>query len=83
MPAATCAEIVLGAIHTAVEPLAVMAETPEVRMLRMMAADFEAEVRVWTPDTPDDDDRELMMKRVLALNMAVAKLVRGKSSPAP
>jgi predicted lysophospholipase L1 biosynthesis ABC-type transport system permease subunit len=83
MPAATCAEIVLAAIQTAVEPLAPLAETPEVRVLRMMAADFEAEVRAWTPDSPDDDDREIMMKRVLALNVAVAKVVRGKSSIAP
>jgi hypothetical protein len=81
MSASTPAELVLGAIRTAVEPLATMTETPQVRLLREMAADFEAEVRAWTPLVPDDDDRELMMKRVLALNVAVAKIVRGQSSP--
>jgi hypothetical protein len=45
-----------------------------------MAADFEEEVRKWTAQTPDEDGREVMMQRVLALNVAVAKLVRGKST---
>ncbi len=72
----------LGAIRTAVQPLESLEATVEVRVLRQMAADFEAEVRSWTSSSPDSDDRELMMKRVLALNVAVAKVVRGSTRPA-
>jgi hypothetical protein len=68
--------LMLLAIHTAVEPLATVPECPEARLLRQMAVDFEAAIRGWKPEVVDSDERELMMKRVLALNVAVAKHVR-------
>ena len=58
MPAASSADLVLGAIRTAVQPLASVQDSAEVRLLRQMAEDFEAEVRTWTASSPDDDDRE-------------------------
>jgi hypothetical protein len=83
MTAPPCAQIVLDALKTAVDPLATFDDSPQVRVLRRMAADFEEEVKKWTPEGPEEDEREIMMQRVLALNVAVAKLVRGKSSLPP
>ncbi len=76
MPAVSRADIVLSSIRTAAAPLAGLADSADVRLLRQMAADFEAEVHSWTSNPPDEDAQELMMQRVLALNVAVAKLVR-------
>jgi hypothetical protein len=77
MPDKSSTELLLSAVRKAVEPLAALPETTEARLLREMAADFEAAILAWTPRSPPDaDDREIMMKRVLALTIAVAKHVR-------
>jgi hypothetical protein len=68
--------VILRAIRTAAKPLSTLPESSDVRVLRDMAADFEKTVRGWKPAPPRSEERELMMKRVLALNIAVAKLVR-------
>lgn len=73
--------IVLDAISIAVQQLAKVPDSLEVQALRAKALAYESEVKQWTDAPPTTEQREAMMKRVLALNASVTKLARQKGAP--
>lgn len=66
----------LRAIQTAAEQLARMPASPEVEALKSAARAFEKEVEGWAEAPPSGEDRETMMKKAMAPQVALARLAR-------
>lgn len=76
MPESKRFSLVTKAIGLASAQLARMPSSAEVDALRCAADEFEAETQAWAQQPPTDQERELMMKKALALQVAVTKLAR-------
>ncbi len=66
---------VTKAIRTAAEQLAKMPRSPEVLALKSDIVALEEELAGWTTNPPASEQREGMMKKVLAIHLAITKLV--------
>jgi hypothetical protein len=64
------------AIEIVLRRLSVMAPSPEVDGLRHRAEDYLQQAQGWAHTKPTVEDRERLMKRLLALHVDVAKLER-------
>ncbi len=67
-------DLLLDSVVSILRALATMPSTPEVRDLAHRALDCERKVKTWVEHPPTPDERETMMKRVLGLHTALAKL---------
>ncbi len=65
-----------AAIEIVLRRLAAMAPSPEVDELRLRAEDYLQQAQGWAHTKPTVEDRESLMKRVLALHVDVARLER-------
>lgn len=70
--------LLLKSFRTASAQLARMPSSPEVEALKNETVTCEGEVQAWAQNAPTNDQRELMMKKALALQVAVTKLARRK-----
>jgi hypothetical protein len=68
--------LALDAVRAAIEALDKLAGTDEQAGLLGEARTCEGLVAAWTDRPPSAEEREELMRRVLALNVAVAKLRR-------
>ena len=68
--------LVLDAVQIALGQLAKLPNSPEVEDLRTKALAYEKEAKHWSEKPPTSEQREAMMKKVLALHVAVTKLAR-------
>jgi len=64
------------AIEIVLRRLAVLPASPEVEELRARAESYSREADGWSTSPPTVEERERLMKRVLGLHTAVAKLER-------
>lgn len=71
--------VLAKAIRTAAELLASMPSSMDVRALRMVIRAIEEEVAVWATRPPSREDQEAMKERVLAIHLAMPRLVPRKS----
>jgi hypothetical protein len=67
------------AIDIVVRRLAAFPASPEADALRQLAENYQREVDRWAHVDPTLEEQEVLMKRVLGLHIAVARLER----PAP
>ena len=74
MPDSTRTSAVRHALHYVEERLAKLPDSPEARDLRDRAAEYVALVEAWPGTKPGKEEREAMMRRVLALHIAAGKL---------
>lgn len=74
--------LALGAVHAALTALASLPDSAEKQRLLGEAESCARAVHSWVDRAPSDPEREAMMKRVLALHVAVATLQREKPTPA-
>jgi hypothetical protein len=70
--------LALDAVHAAIDALARAPDSEEKARLLEEARACETVVEGWRDATPSPNDREVTMRRILALNVAVAKLQRGR-----
>lgn len=75
--------ILAGAIRTAAEQLSSMPRSMNVRALRMVMLAIEEEVADWSRRPPSRDEHHTMMGRVLAIQLAMPKLVPRSRHPSP
>lgn len=75
MPRTKRSPHVAKAIRTATEQLAKMPSSPEVLALKNVIRSVEEELDGWVITPPATEQREGMMKRVMAIHLAIAKLV--------
>jgi hypothetical protein len=68
--------LVLKAIRSAAAQLARLPQSPDLDELRGTASACAAEAEAWKDAPPTDVQRDAMMKRVLALQVAVTKARR-------
>jgi hypothetical protein len=68
--------LVLDAIEIALGQLAKLPDSPEVEELRTKALVYERDAKHWSEKAPTSEQREAMMKKVLALHILVTKLAR-------
>lgn len=73
---------VLDAIRQALATFDALPDTPEAWKLRDECLVMEATAREWSRVPPSAEEREAMMRRVLALHIAITKL-RRKTDSAP
>jgi hypothetical protein len=66
------------AIRTAAEQLARMPSSPEVLSLKSVMSAIQEEVDGWAATAPAAEKREGVMKRVLAVHLAITRLARPK-----
>ena len=78
MPRYKRAPLVAKAIRTATEQLAKMPGSPEVLALKHAVSTIEEEIDGWAIAPPATEQREGMMKKVMELHLAIARLVRPK-----
>mgnify|MGYP001194032952 CR=1 FL=1 len=76
MPRSKRSPLVAKAIRTANEQLAKMPSSPEVLALKGVISAIQEEVAVWEATPPASDQREGVMKRVLAIHLAITRLAR-------
>lgn len=72
---------VLDAIHQALATFASLPDSPQARELREECLAVEATAREWALAPPSAEDREEMMRKVLALHIAITKLRRSTDPP--
>jgi acyl-CoA reductase-like NAD-dependent aldehyde dehydrogenase len=68
--------VVLSALQVTLRHLSEIPDSPEADALKRAVADCEREAREWRTTSPTAQQREALMKRVLALHLSVAKLGR-------
>jgi len=68
--------LALDAVQAAIEVLDGLPASEERARLQTIAHDCEDAILGWSNAPPGADERESMMRRVLALNVAVARLKR-------
>jgi hypothetical protein len=73
--------VVLNALRVTSRVLSEVPESPEGEELRARLADCEKEAMAWRATAPTPEQRGAMMKRVLILHAAVAKLARERDAP--
>jgi acyl-CoA reductase-like NAD-dependent aldehyde dehydrogenase len=73
---------VLDAINQALTILARLPDTEEARDLREQCRAIEETAKEWARTPPTAEDREAMMKKVLAIHVLLTK-VRRSSAPVP
>ena len=71
--------LALDAVHAAIDALARALDSDDKARLLEEARACESVVEGWRDAAPSSQDREALMRRVLALNVAVAKLQRDAS----
>jgi hypothetical protein len=71
--------VVLSALQVTLRILADMPECAETDVLRKRIADCESETKLWKSTSPTSAEREAVMKRVLWIHTAVAKLARERA----
>jgi len=69
---------VKDSIDDIVRRLKALPSSPEAEALRARAEEYLAEQAAWSPSRPGPQEKERLMKRVLALHLDVAKLERKK-----
>jgi hypothetical protein len=82
VPRATPTTLILDAIHQALAMMAALPDSDEVRDLRDRCAAYERVVFGWRQVPPTAEQRESLMKDVLALQVTAMK-VRRSSNPPP
>lgn len=73
----------LDAIQQALATFARLPDSPEARALREQCLAVEATAKEWARVPPSVEDREAMMRKVLALHVAITKLRRKSLRPPP
>jgi hypothetical protein len=68
--------LALDAVLAAIVVLDGLPDSEERARLQTLARECEDAIRGWCEAAPAPDERESMMRRVLALNVAVTKLKR-------
>ncbi len=71
--------VLTKAIQTAAEQLAGMPSSMDVRALRMVLRAIEEEVAGWAMRPPSREDHDAMKERVLAIHLAMPRLIPRKS----
>jgi hypothetical protein len=72
----TSIALVIGAVNIVLKRLGTLPGGPEVNALRERALGYIEEVAMWSAERPSVEVREATMKNVLALHVAVKKLLR-------
>ena len=81
MPRSKRTAVVHNAIKTALASLTVFPDSEEARELRERCLTYQATTSEWTHTAPTPEEREAMMKKVVALHVAVTKLRRKSEAP--
>jgi hypothetical protein len=68
--------IVNQSLEDTLERLRELASTPRVRELRMKALAYERAVRAWDLNPPTEEQRQMMVKLVLEMNVEVMGLAK-------
>jgi hypothetical protein len=71
----------MDAIHQAQATFAVLPDSPEAQDLRERCLAVEATAREWAHAPPTPEEREALMRKVLALHVAITKLRRRSERP--
>jgi hypothetical protein len=74
---------VLDAIRQALTLLARLPDSEQAHELRDRCLAYEHVAEQWDDEPPSPDEREILMKSVLSLQVMVAKLHRGSSVVSP
>lgn len=69
--------VALEALEVALAQLSSLPESPESEALMKRGFELQREVKKWADDPVSPVERERMMKKVLALHMAIGRLVSG------
>jgi hypothetical protein len=81
VPRSKRAPRVLDAIHQALATFAALPDSTEARNLREQCLAVEATAREWATVPPSPEDRDALMRKVLALHVAITKLRRTMEPP--
>ena len=68
--------VALDALEEALSILAGLPESPESEALVQKGFVLQREIKAWSDSPPSSEAREAMMRRVLALHIAISQLAR-------
>jgi hypothetical protein len=71
----------LDAIHQALATFAALPDSPNAHELREQYLAIEVTAREWARVPPSPEDRDLLIRKVLALHVAITKLRRTTGNP--
>ena len=77
MSRSTRTNLVLGAISRALDSLSVLPDSEQARRLREECLACQAAAKEWETTSPSAEERETMMRRAVALHVAITKMGRG------